>query len=221
MVSALAFPDFSGLLTVIGVKYVILFTLIGSLESLLSAKAVEIFDPWKRKANLNRDLTAIGIGNTVAACIGGLPMISEIVRSKANVDNGAHTRFANFYHGMFLLLFVALAPGLVNEIPLAALAAMLVYTGFRLASPAEFLHVYHVGKEQLLVFLATIIGVLAIDLLVGIVIGIAVEMLLHLVNGASLASLFRPRHEVAPTGNGTMRVLVKDAATFTTWFALR
>jgi MFS superfamily sulfate permease-like transporter len=221
MFDAIASPDFSGLLTVIGIKYVILFALIGSLESLLSAKAVEIFDPWKRKANLDRDLTAIGIGNTVAACIGGLPMISEIVRSKANVDNGAHTRFSNFYHGMFLLLFVALLPGLINEIPLTALAAMLVYTGFRLASPAEFLHIYHVGKEQLLVFLATIVGVLAIDLLVGIVIGIAVEMLLHLVNGASLSSMSRLRHEVASASNGTMRVAVKDAATFTTWLALR
>jgi MFS superfamily sulfate permease-like transporter len=221
MVSAMAFPDFSGLPTVTGLKYVILFAMIGSLESLLSAKAVDILDPWKRKSNLDRDLTAVGIGNTVAACIGGLPMISEIVRSKANIDNGAHTRFANLYHGIFLFLFVALAPGLVNEIPLAALAAMLVYTGFRLASPWEFLHVYHVGKEQLLVFLSTIVGVLAIDLLVGIGIGIAVEMLVLLVNGASVSSLFRLRHEISPAGEGLMRVSVKDAATFTTWLALR
>jgi MFS superfamily sulfate permease-like transporter len=221
MFDAIAFPDFSGLLTVIGVKYVILFALIGSLESLLSAKAVEIFDPWKRKADLDRDLTAIGIGNAVAACIGGLPMISEIVRSKANVDNGAHTRFANFYHGMFLLVSVAFVPVLINKIPLAALAAMLVYTGFRLASPAEFVHVYHVGKEQLLVFLATIVGVLAIDLLVGIAIGIVVEIAVLLVNGASLVSLFRLRHEISPGSPGTVRVLVQDAATFTTWIALR
>jgi MFS superfamily sulfate permease-like transporter len=221
MFNAMAFPDFSGLPTAIGIKYVILFALIGSLESVLSAKAVEIFDPWKRKADLDRDLTAVGIGNTIAALVGGLPMISEIVRSKANVDNGAHTRFANFYHGVFLLLFVALVPGLVNEIPLAALAAMLVFTGFRLAAPAEFRHVYHVGKEQLLIFLSTIIGVLAIDLLVGIAIGITVNLIVHLVNGAPVRSLFRLDHEVGPTQNGTIRVSVKEAAIFPTWIALR
>jgi MFS superfamily sulfate permease-like transporter len=221
MVSAMAFPDFSGVFTGIGIKYVILFALIGSLESLLSAKAVETFDPWKRKANLDRDLTAVGIGNTAAACIGGLPMISEIVRSKANVDNGARTRFANFYHGMFLLLFVALLPGLLNEIPLAALAAMLVFTGFRLAAPAEFMHVYHVGKEQLLIFLSTVVGVLAIDLLVGIAIGILVNILVHLVNGASLASLFQLHHEERAAQDGTPRLEVKHAAIFPTWLALR
>ncbi|MCP9472161.1 MAG: SulP family inorganic anion transporter [Nitrospira sp.] len=221
MLSAMAFPDFSGVFTGTGMKYVVLFALIGSLESLLSAKAVEVFDPWKRKANLDRDLTAVGIGNTVAALIGGLPMISEIVRSKANVDNGARTRFANFYHGMFLLLFVALLPGLLNEIPLAALAAMLVITGFRLAAPAEFVHVYHVGKEQLLIFLSTVVGVLTIDLLAGIAIGITVNILVHLVNGASPASLFRLHHEERPAPDGSVRLSVKHAAIFPTWITLR
>jgi len=221
MSSAIAFPDFSGVFTGIGIKYVISFALIGSLECLLSAKAVETFDPWKRKANLDRDLTAVGIGNTAAACIGGLPMISEIVRSKANVDNGARTRFANLYHGMFLLLFVALLPGLLNKIPLAALAAMLIFTGFRLAAPAEFMHVYHVGKEQLLIFLSTVVGVLAIDLLVGIAIGILVNILVHIANGAPLASLFRLHHEEEPVQEGTLRLLVKHAAIFPTWLALR
>jgi MFS superfamily sulfate permease-like transporter len=148
-------------------------------------------------------------------------MISEIVRSKANVDNGAHTRFANLYHGLFLLIFVALVPALVNEIPLASLAAMLVYTGFRLASPSEFRHVYHVGKEQFLIFVSTIVGVLATDLLVGIAIGMAVEMLLNLVNGAPLHSLLRLRDKVSPLGERAMRLSVKDASIFTTWIPLR
>ncbi|MHC4894690.1 MAG: SulP family inorganic anion transporter [Planctomycetota bacterium] len=108
--NALAFPDFSGLTTPTGLKYIALFAIIGSLESLLSAKAVEEIDPWHRKTNHNRDLTAVGIGNTIAAAIGGLPMIAEIVRSRANIDNGAHTRFANMFHGMFLLVLIAAVP---------------------------------------------------------------------------------------------------------------
>jgi MFS superfamily sulfate permease-like transporter len=221
MFDAIAFPDFSGLLTLTGVKYVILFALIGSLESLLSAKAVDTIDPWKRKTNFDHDLTAIGIGNTVAACVGGLPMISEIVRSKANIDNGAHTRFSNLYHGLFLLVSVALVPWLVNKIPLTALAAMLVYTGFRLASPAEFRHVYHVGKEQLLIFLSTIIAILATDLLIGIVIGIVVEILLHLVNGAPFRSLVRLHYNPCPVSDRKTLLAVKEAAVFTTWIPLR
>ncbi len=220
MFGALTFPDFSGVLTGTGVKYIILFSLIGSLESLLSAKAVDQIDPYRRKTNHDADLLAIGVGNTASALVGGLPMISEIVRSKANIDNGAKTRFANMYHGMFLLVFVALAPALINQIPLAALGAMLVFTGFRLASPKEFVHMYHVGREQLVIFVATIVGVLATDLLVGIGIGIVVKVLIHLVNGVPIASLFRLRVEVE-TGEESSTVAVKDSAVFSTWIGLK
>jgi MFS superfamily sulfate permease-like transporter len=221
MFSALTFPGFSGVLTPVGIQYVIMCSLIGSLESLLSAKAVDQIDPWRRKTNQDKDLLAVGIGNTASAFIGGLPMISEIVRSKANIDNGARTRFANLFHGTFLLLFVALAPALINRIPLAALAAMLVFTGFRLASPAEFMHMYKIGREQLIVFVSTILGVLATDLLVGIGIGILVKVIIHIVNGVPIGSIFKPSIEVAGAGDGTASVKVNKSAIFSTWIALK
>jgi MFS superfamily sulfate permease-like transporter len=221
LLSAMAFPDFSALRYFAAWKWVALFMLIGSLESLLSAKAVDLLDPWKRKTNFNRDMLAVGLANTMASSIGGLPMISEIVRSKANIDNGARTRFANLWHGVFLLGFVALVPTLIHQIPLAALAAMLVYTGFRLAHPREFLHVYHIGKEQLLVFVCTLVGVLATDLLIGIAIGITVKLAVHVMNGVPLRSLFKPFLDIEEQGEQTFLVRASGSAVFSNWIPFK
>jgi MFS superfamily sulfate permease-like transporter len=198
-----------------------MFTLIGSLESMLSAKAIDLIDPWKRKTNLNRDLVAVGVANTAVGFIGGLPMISEIVRSKANIDNGARTRFADMWHGVFLLSFVALAPALIHRIPLAALAAMLVYTGFRLASPREFINVFKIGPEQLLIFVSTIVGVLATDLLIGVAIGIVVKAAIHVVNGVPLTSMFKPYLEVLPQGDDTVVITARGSAVFSNWLSFK
>jgi len=219
--TAIAHPDFEALQTPAGWKWVVFFALIGSLESLLSAKAVDLIDPWKRKADLNRDLLAVGVGNTLSASLGGLPMISEIVRSKANVDNGAQTRFANLFHGLFLLGFVALVPGLIHRIPLAALSAMLVYTGFRLASPREFINVTRIGKEQLIIFLATLVGVLATDLLVGVAIGIAVKLTIHMINGVPLRSLFKPFLDIEPRDAQTCVIRARGSAVFSNWIPFK
>lgn len=221
MFKAITLPDFSALATPIGWKWVIMFALIGSLESLLSTKAVDMLDPWKRKTNLNRDLVAVGIANTAVATIGGLPMISEIVRSKANIDSGARTRFADFWHGVFLLGFVALVPMLIHRIPLAALAAMLVYTGFRLASPKEFVNVYRIGREQLVIFVVTVVAVLATDLLIGIAIGIGVKFLIHMLNGVPLRSLFKPTLEVEVRDESTVVITARESATFANWIPFK
>ena len=221
----IAFPDFSGAFgeghLYHALQFVLMFALIGTLESLLSAKAVDLLDPYRRKTDYNRDLLGIGIANTLASCVGGIPMISEIVRSKANIDNGARSRMANLYHGLFLLVFVTLLPQLIKLIPNASLAAMLVFTGYRLASPNEFIHMYKVGREQLAIFTATILGVLATDLLAGVGIGIAVKALIHLWNGAPLRSLFSPNIEITEPDSKTTLVLVKNSAVFSTWIALR
>jgi MFS superfamily sulfate permease-like transporter len=220
MFDGIAFPDFAGLLTWTGWKFVLMFFLVGSVESLLSAKAIDVIDPWRRKTNLNRDLTAIGLANLASASVGGLPMISEIVRSKANIDNGARTRLADCFHALFLLVCVALIPGLLHEIPLAALAAMLVYTGCRLASPREFVHAYHVGTEQLVIFLATIVTTLATDLLMGIFAGVLTKIVIHLINGAPLLAMIKPKIHVETSAAQT-RVSPLGAVVFTNWLWLK
>mgnify|MGYP001407502270 FL=1 len=221
VINDLTLPDFSGVFTGTGIKYIILFSIIGALESLLSAKAIDEIDPWKRKTNMDLDMLGIGIGNTLSAFLGGLPMISEIVRSKANIDNGAKTRFANFYHGMFLLFAVTLIATWINHIPLAALAALLVVTGFRLASPNEFKHMYNLGKDQFLIFIVTIIAVLETDLLKGIGIGIALNILLHLFRGVSVVSFFKLNAEVEDESDKSIKITLRNSIVFSTWLILR
>lgn len=227
LLDAVAFPDFSAITAGISIKYVIMFTLVGSIESLLSAKAVDRLDPQRRHSDLDNDLLATGIGNVIAGAIGGLPMISEIVRSSANIDNGARSRWANFFHGLFLLLFVALMPGLLQKIPLAALGAMLIYTGVRLASPRELVRMFQIGPEQLLLFVSTLVTTLATDLLIGVATGVALEIVLHLVSGAPLRSLFRARitEEMGEEMGEKMQqrpliLRVQDAALFTNYLGI-
>jgi MFS superfamily sulfate permease-like transporter len=221
MFEEITYPDFSALSQLKAWKWAFMFFIIGSLESVLSAKAVDIIDPWKRKASMDRDLLAVGTANLCCSFIGGLPMISEIVRSRANIDNGARTRFADMWHGVFLLLCVALIPTFLHLIPLAALAAMLVYTGFRLAHPSEFVHIYRTGREQLVIFVTTLIAVLATDLLIGIAIGIAVKFLIHLMNGVPLKSLFKTYIDVEPQSDDTCVIRAHQSAVFSNWISFR
>jgi len=191
------------------------------LESLLSAKAIELVDPWRRKTNFDRDLLAVGVANTICSAIGALPMISEIVRSKANIDSGARTRGANLFHGLFVLAFVLAFPNLIHRIPLAALGAMLVYTGFRLANPREFVRTYKLGSEQFVVFVGTIFVTLATDLLIGIGVGIALEIAFHLRHGCTLRGLLRADVDEVPEGDRLMVLVVRRAAVFSNWLGLR
>jgi len=219
--SGFAFPDFSLIGTLVFWEQVITICLVGSLESLLSAAAVDKLDPHKRYSDLNRDLTAVGIGNTVAGLVGGLPMIAEIVRSSANINNGAQTGWANFFHGLFLLIFVALFPHLIHEIPLASLAALLVFTGFRLASPKEFLKTLAIGYEQLIVFVITIVGVLATDLLIGVAIGMAAEFLVHLLRSVNWSEVLKLYFKVEEIEPGVFHVRVDGAAFFANFLSLK
>ncbi|MFN3404731.1 MAG: SulP family inorganic anion transporter [Cytophagaceae bacterium] len=216
-----AFPDFSQILTMESIYWILMFSLVGSLESLLSTKAVDILDPYHRKSDLNKDLMAVGIGNTICGFIGALPMISEIVRSSANINNGAKTKWSNWFHGAFLLGFVVLAPSLIHQIPLAALGAMLIFTGFRLASPKVFLQTYKVGKEQLIIFVTTLVVTLATDLIIGIFSGIMVKFVIHFISGAPLNSLFKSKLEISKSEGGGYNVKVFDSAIFSNFISLK
>lgn len=192
VLDAIVFPRFDYLFTSFGIQMMITYSLVASLESLLTASAIDKIDPYKRHSNFNKELFAKGLGNILSSSIGGLPMIAEVVRSSANVNNGAKTRWSNFFHGLFLLIFVVILGTVIHQIPLAALAAMLMVTGYRLASPKEFLHMFHIGKEQLIIFVSTIIFTLATDLLIGIAVGILVKLIIHIINGVPLKNLFKP-----------------------------
>lgn len=190
-IKGITFPDFSQIMSLTSFQYIIMFALVGSLESMLTVKAIDLIDPLKRKADPNRDLLAVGIGNTLCGLVGGLPMIAEVVRSSANVNNGAKNRWANWFHGLFLLIFLVFLPWLIVQIPLSALAAMLVYTGYKLASPHHFISTLKIGKDQLIIFVVTILVTLWTDLLLGIGAGLVVKIFMHLLSGASLSTLFK------------------------------
>ncbi|MCC6494114.1 MAG: SulP family inorganic anion transporter [Pirellulales bacterium] len=219
--SALTFPDYSALAGYKAWKWVVMFALIGTLESMLTAKAADLIDPYRRKTNLDRDNLAVGIANTCCALIGAAPMISEIVRTKANIDNGARTRFGNVWHGAFLLAFVTLLPFIIGMVPIAALTAMLIYTGYRLAHPHEFKHMYEIGPEQLLIYATTIVAVMATDLLQGIGIGIIVEFIILAINGVPLRSFFKPLLSVQELDGDTYQIEARHAAIFSNWIPMK
>lgn len=217
---SLVWPDFSILQEPIAYKYVMMLALVGSLESVLTVMAVDSMSPQKEESDLDRDLLAVGIGNTVSALIGGLPMISEVVRSKANIDSKATNQWSNFFHGLFLLVALLFLGPILREIPLSALAAMLILVGLRLASPRQIQSISKIGTDQLLMFLTTLFVTLAQDLLVGVAAGLLVKVALHLVRGVKLKELFLLNSQVSH-GDETVNIKVLGPAIFTNSLSLQ
>jgi MFS superfamily sulfate permease-like transporter len=213
-------PDFSKFFTFEFWMATMSICLVASLESLLSATAAEKIDPYKRPTDLDRDLSAIGLGNVVSGLIGGLPMIAEFIRSSANVEGGAKTGWANFFHGLILLIFVVLFPDFIRTIPHSALAALLVYVGYRRAKPQVFLNVLAIGKDQLFLFVATILAVLATNLLVGVFIGVIIKLILHIFRGVWLNNLFKIHFTIKEVGN-SVNVKVTGSALFSNFLPLK
>jgi MFS superfamily sulfate permease-like transporter len=174
IISELRFPDFTQVTN--PQVYVVAFTIaiIASLETLLSTEAVDKLDPHKRNTPPNRELKAQGVGNILASLIGGLPMTAVIVRSSANVNSGGQTKIASFVHGLLLLLSVFFLSVYINQVPLSALAAVLLMAGFKLTKPLLYKAQWRLGSEQFIPFIVTILAILFTDLLIGITVGLAI-----------------------------------------------
>ncbi len=165
--------------------------IVASIETLLCLEAGDKMDPLKRYSNTNTELKAQGFGNILSGLIGGLPMTSVIVRTSANVNAGARTKLSAVAHGVFLLLTVLAIPNLLNKIPMACLAAILIMIGFRLASIKVFKHMWHNGKHQFAPFIVTVLAVVLTDLLKGVGIGLAVSIFFILRGNMKLAYFFK------------------------------
>ncbi|MEN9611458.1 MAG: hypothetical protein RLZZ628_2272 [Bacteroidota bacterium] len=167
--------------------WIVAFTIavIASLETLLNLEAVENMDPHKRHASPNQELIAQGIGNMLSGMVGGIPITSVIVRSSVNISAGAATKLSAILHGIFLSISVLLLSSFLNLIPLAALASILLLTGYKLAKVSIFTEMYKKGQNQFIPFLATIVGILLTDLLMGVLIGVAINVFYLLKNNYS------------------------------------
>ena len=184
-------PDFSSFANtkvwIVGITIAI----VASIETLLCLEAGDKMDPLKRFSSANTELRAQGVGNILSGLIGGLPMTSVIVRTTANINAGARTKLSAVAHGVFLLLTVVLIPGILNKIPMACLAAILIMIGWKLANPKVFVHMWHTGKHQFIPFIITVIAVVFTDLLKGVGIGLAAGILFILRGNMKLAYFFK------------------------------
>ena len=168
------FPDFSAITDSNVWVVAVTIAIVASLETLLCVEATDKLDPQKRVTPTNRELLAQGVGNSISGLIGGLPVTQVIVRSSANIQSGGKTKTSAIFHGVMILFCVMIVPKVLNMIPLASLAAILLVVGYKLAKPQLFKEMYNSGQIQFIPFMATVLGIVFTDLLVGIAIGMAV-----------------------------------------------
>ena len=226
LMASLPSPDFGKILTSEFMGYTLSITLVAVIESLLSIKAVDKLDPLKRRSNINKDLRALGIATGVSGFFGGLNVVTVIARSSVNVNNGGNNRSANFFHAAFLVVFILLFAKQIQKIPMPALAAILVYTGYRLATPENLLRIYKVGKEQAIIFLTTLVATLMTSLTTGILLGILTTLLVHIVLNKS--GVLFSRNWLKPNvlmyleeETGNYYVSVKNFCSFLNFFKLK
>ncbi len=229
IVEDLPIPNFGSVGTFTFWTSVLSLTLIASIESLLSIKAVDKLDPLKRRSNINRDLKALGLATVGSGFLGGLNVVTVIARSSVNVNNGGTNRSANFSHATFLVIFIALFSTQLTRIPLPALMAILVYTGYKLASPVVVRKMFTIGKEQVLIFFVTLLTTLFVDLISGILAGIVITFIIHILlnksTGLFLRNMFKPNvlmfQETGDKGGSNYYVSVKHFCTFLNFYKLK
>jgi carbonic anhydrase len=226
LMDALPRPDFGKLLSSDFIGYSLSITLVAVIESLLSIKAVDKLDPMKRRSNINKDLRALGIANGISGFFGGLNVVTVIARSSVNVNNGATNRSANFFHAAFLVVFILLFSQQIQKIPMPALAAILVYTGYRLATPENLFRIYKIGKEQAIIFLSTLVATLMTSLTTGILLGLLATLVVHIVLNKS--GVLFSRNWLKPNvlmyleeETGNYYVSVKNFCSFLNFFKLK
>jgi len=208
----LTFPDFKkGLSTIAVYKIAIVMAVVASIESLLSVEATDKLDPRRNVTSTNRELKAQGLGNIVSGFIGGLPVTQVIVRSSANIQAGGRTKLSAILHGFLLLISIVALPFALNTIPLAALAAILLLVGYKLAKPSVFIKVYKQGLGQFLPFIVTILGVVFTDLLFGIALGFATAVIALLIQNFSINTL---PYKIPDEPGGTVRIVLTEHVTF-------
>ena len=203
---------------------VLALAIISSVESLLSIKAVDKLDPNKRRSNFTKDIKALGVATAVSGFLGGLNVVTVIARSSVNVNSGGNNRSSNFFHAFFLLVFIVLFSTQLERIPLSALMAILVFTGYKLAAPKNLIKMFTIGKEQLLIYSITLIATLQIGLVAGIVIGTTTTFIIHVLTTKNF-ELFT-RNFLKPNvlmfqeseGQGQYYVSVKHFCTFVNFF---
>ncbi len=205
---------------------VLALTLVASIESLLSIKAVDKLDPQKRRSNVNRDLKALGLATVGSGFLGGLNVVTVIARSSVNVNNGGSNRSSNFAHATFLVIFIVLFSSQLTRIPLPALMAILVYTGYKLASPGQIKKLFSIGKEQLIIFFTTLLVTLFVDLITGIVAGVLMTFIIHVFINKGASIFFR--NVLKPNvlmfreqTTGTYYVSVKHFCSFLNFYKLK
>jgi MFS superfamily sulfate permease-like transporter len=174
--SLLSFPDYTAFGNSEVWSVAIVLAIVGSLETLLSVEAADKIDPHRRVTPTNRELKVQGLGNILAGLIGGIPITQVIVRTSANVQAGGKSKMATIVHGFLLLLSVVLFPGVLNLIPISALATILLLVGYKLTKPAVFKQMYKMGKFQFIPFITTVIAIMFTDLLMGVTIGLVVSI---------------------------------------------
>ncbi len=174
--SIITLPNFSSINNYQVWVVALTIAVVASIETLLNLEAVENIDPLKRQASPNRELVAQGIGNIFSGLVGGIPITSVIVRSSVNINAGAATKLSTIIHGIFLLLSVLLLSPMLNFIPLASLACILLLTGYKLAKISLFKDMYNKGLNQFIPFIATILAIIFTDLLIGVLLGLAISI---------------------------------------------